>query len=46
MGRLARSTKGLYTLTEQLKEKGVEFVSIIGIMINQNLSFLYIKGVY
>lgn len=26
--RLARSTKELYTLTEQLKEKGVDFVSI------------------
>lgn len=28
LDRLARSTKELYTLTEQLKEKGVEFVSI------------------
>jgi DNA invertase Pin-like site-specific DNA recombinase len=28
LDRLARSTKELYQLTEQLKEKGVEFVSI------------------
>lgn len=28
LDRLARSTKELYMLTEQLKEKGVEFVSI------------------
>lgn len=28
LDRLARSTKELFTLTEQLKEKGVEFVSI------------------
>ncbi|WP_025116592.1 recombinase family protein [Lysinibacillus fusiformis] len=28
LDRLARSTKELYTLTEQLKEKGVEFASI------------------
>lgn len=28
LDRLARSTKELYSLTEQMKEKGVEFVSI------------------
>lgn len=28
LDRLARSTKELYTITEQLKEKGVEFVSL------------------